>query len=610
MNKVLITGLLVAVVGVGTATAQPPQTITYQGLLTDASGSPVADGNYSLTFRIYDAASGGTQLWSETQSSVVVSGGLFKARLGSVTPITVDFDTAYWLEIQVGAESPQIPRIELTSTPYTFMAMDIEDDAVTSAKILDGEVATADIEDDAVTAAKIAPNVVSSIDGVSNDGGDIDLVAGSNVTITPNDGANTITIAASGGGGGDITGVSAGQGLTGGGTSGDVYLDVGAGTGIAVSADAVGLTSAYADGSAHDSRFVNEGQSNSVTSAMIVDGTIQPGDMGFSAGDVTAVWSGDGLSGGGDQGDLTLSVDNPLELWGSSTGVIRGTHTSGNYGTLGDSQRGVLGQGASGNWGYCGGVSFNGAYGYHAGSGNSGALGSADYGVTGNNAGGNWGALGTGDEGVYGQESGGNYAYLGHYQRGAAGYNANGNYGTLGSVGYGVYYSGGLGGSGSKSCIVKTSQGPTALYCQESPESWFEDFGQGTLVKGRAHVELDPLFLETVTIDAGNPMRIFVELGGDCNGVYVAKGTSGFDVIELQGGSSSVPFDYRVVAKRRGFEGKRLAYCEEAESDPYLYPELKGEQSREFEERNSRMEEAARLAGESGETTASIAPQR
>ncbi len=639
-----------------------PQAITYQGWLTDDTGSPVADGNYSLTFKIYDAASGGTSLWSETHPSVAVAGGLFKVQLGSVTPITPAFDAPYWLEVQVGSGSPQTPRIELSTVPYSFMAMDadhvdgfdasatptantllpldatgkfpesaipsvpaggtaggdltgtypnptIAANAVNSAKIQDGQVRTADIQNDAVTVAKIAPNIVSSVDGVNNDGGDIDLVAGANVTITPNDGANTITIAASGGTGGDITGVGAGQGLTGGGTSGDVSLDVGAGTGIAVSTDAVGLTSAYANGGAYDSRFVNEGQSNSVTSDMIVDGTIQQGDLGFSAGDVTAVWSGEGLDGGGDQGDLTLAVANPLELTGSSNGVIQGTHTDGNYGLLGDGARGVLGHGASGNWGYLGGESARGAYGWHA-NGHSGGLGTANYGVEGKNTNGNWGTLGNNNNGAYGEyAANGNYGYLGSVSQGATGVNDNGKYGALGRASYGVYYSGGLGGTGTKSCIVKTSQGPTALYCQESPEAWFEDFGEGALVNGRAHIELDPLFLETVTIDASNPMKVFVELGGDCNGVYVAKGATGFDVVELQGGASSAPFDYRVVAKRADFEEQRLEVCEEARDDPYLYPELREKQIRERERMKAAREEEARLEREHPETAGRLSPK-
>jgi hypothetical protein len=164
------------------------------------------------------------------------------------------------------------------------------------------------------------------------------------------------------------------------------------------------------------------------------------------------------------------------------------------------------------------------------------------------------------------------------------------NYGVYGAANgagtnYGVYYAGGLGGSGSKSCIVKTSRGPTALYCQESPESWFEDFGEGELINGITRIELDRLFLETVTINDDNPMKVFVQLEGDCNGVYVSKGTTGFDVIELNKGTRSVPFSYRVVAKRKGFEDKRLDYTAAGENDAYLYPEaalrLKKEREKE-----------------------------
>lgn len=66
------------------------------------------------------------------------------------------------------------------------------------------------------------------------------LVAGSNITLTPDATNDKITIAASTNAG-TITGVTAGNGLTGGGTSGAVTLNVGAGTGISVAADAVSL---------------------------------------------------------------------------------------------------------------------------------------------------------------------------------------------------------------------------------------------------------------------------------------------------------------------------------------------------------------------------------
>jgi hypothetical protein len=163
---------------------------------------------------------------------------------------------------------------------------------------------------------------------------------------------------------------------------------------------------------------------------------------------------------------------------------------------------------------------------------------------------------------------------------------ADGVYGRSNSPdGYGIYYSGGLSGTGSKSCVVKTSRGPTLLYCQESPENWFEDFGEGQLANGRCHIELEPLFLETVTIDDASPMKVFVQPDDpECRGLAVVRGASGFEVVELHGGDSSTRFAYRVVAKRKGFEEKRLEYCKAAETDSYLYPKLREEERREHEQ--------------------------
>ncbi|NOY61530.1 MAG: hypothetical protein GXO75_21675 [Calditrichaeota bacterium] len=40
------------------AWAQVPATISYQGILTDVDGNIVADGDYALTFNLYDVLSG------------------------------------------------------------------------------------------------------------------------------------------------------------------------------------------------------------------------------------------------------------------------------------------------------------------------------------------------------------------------------------------------------------------------------------------------------------------------------------------------------------------------------------------------------------------------
>jgi hypothetical protein len=71
-------------------------------------------------------------------------------------------------------------------------------------------------------------------------------------------------------------------------------------------------------------------------------------------------------------------------------------------------------------------------------------------------------------------------------------------------------------------------------------------------------IELDPLFLETVTVDEKNPLKVFIQLNDDCNGVYVQRQATAFEVKELKGGTSRAQFTYRVVAKRKGFETARL----------------------------------------------------
>ncbi len=112
--------------------------------------------------------------------------------------------------------------------------------------------------------------------------------------------------------------------------------------------------------------------------------------------------------------------------------------------------------------------------------------------------------------------------------------------------------------NGTKSASVGTSQGNQLLYVTESPEVWFEDIGNATLVNGKATVEIDPLFLETILVDDEHPMEVFIQVQGECNDVYVIPGTTSFQVIEKQGGVSNVKFSYRVMAKRLHFADHRF----------------------------------------------------
>lgn len=109
--------------------ASIPQLINYNGTLTDTGGTPVPDGNYDVTFKIYDASTAGTVLWTETwntsTSQVIVSGGNFNAMLGAHNPIPLSFFSDHsvaYLGVTVGTDSEMMPRQKITSVGYAFAA--------------------------------------------------------------------------------------------------------------------------------------------------------------------------------------------------------------------------------------------------------------------------------------------------------------------------------------------------------------------------------------------------------------------------------------------------------------------------------------------------------
>jgi hypothetical protein len=115
--------------------------------------------------------------------------------------------------------------------------------------------------------------------------------------------------------------------------------------------------------------------------------------------------------------------------------------------------------------------------------------------------------------------------------------------------------------SGANLSAVVSAEGgarKVALYAMQSPENWFEDFGSGALTNGAATITFDPAF--TQTVNTGTEYHVFLTPNGDSKGLYVSEKTvTSFEVREQGGGASSVAFDYRIVAKRVGYEKIRLA---------------------------------------------------
>ncbi|MBV6340864.1 hypothetical protein [Candidatus Magnetobacterium casense] len=109
------------------ATPVTTRTLNYQGYLTDASGNAIT-GSRSVVFTLYDAVTGGTNLWTETQT-VTFTSGYFNVELGSVDTNLEDVISnganivnKMWLGINVAGDGEMTARQELTSTSFAFVA--------------------------------------------------------------------------------------------------------------------------------------------------------------------------------------------------------------------------------------------------------------------------------------------------------------------------------------------------------------------------------------------------------------------------------------------------------------------------------------------------------
>jgi hypothetical protein len=388
-------------------------------------------------------------------------------------------------------------------------------------------------------------------------------------------------------GGGTITDVAAGAALTGGGTSGKVTLNVDTtkvpllsarntftGATNIFNGKVRAVTTSGADalvGVANDGGFGVVGQS--ATSSGVYGYTPSPnagtaGVFGISTGHSATYVTVRGFPFPDGQGGQWAGV------WGDSANNLDQGVAAGVFGTADD--------------GY-GGAFFNNSFSYPALAGqNSSALGWGVYGqLTGPS---NEGATVSLSAGVWADTSG----YSGFVDGGDAAallataddqkagefFNNSPHVATLAAENddstsstslvfktYGgtpggecrIDVSGNLTCTGTAGGAVSVENGARKVetYSMQSAGNWFEDAGSGHLSHGAAHVDLEPVLAQTV--NTGVEYHVFLTPDGDCKGLYVsAKSSGGFDVRELGGGASSISFEYRIMAKRKGYENVRL----------------------------------------------------
>ncbi len=119
--------VLVCVFLLNGLSAAIPQTLNLQGKLTDSSDNALT-GTYNMTFKIYDVVTGGSELWVSANNSVTTdSDGVYNFILAGVN---LPFDTEYYLGIKVVNDAEMTPRINLTSSPYTFRTKNISGEGI------------------------------------------------------------------------------------------------------------------------------------------------------------------------------------------------------------------------------------------------------------------------------------------------------------------------------------------------------------------------------------------------------------------------------------------------------------------------------------------------
>jgi hypothetical protein len=142
---------------------------------------------------------------------------------------------------------------------------------------------------------------------------------------------------------------------------------------------------------------------------------------------------------------------------------------------------------------------------------------------------------------IGGTSSGGqSYSYVGLK------YNHNNDANATGGTNYKVV------GNGSNSTLVlDKNREPRVMFSPEAPEILFQDFGTGKLNNGEAVIKLEKLLTDNIYVDEEHPLKVFIQLEGDCNGVFVTnKSAEGFTVKELSNGNSNVSFSWQIVASR------------------------------------------------------------
>ena len=604
---------------VASASSIVPRLVNYSDVLADTNGKRLSSVA-GVTFLLYKDQQGGAPLWLETQTVSPDKAGHYTVTLGSTSAAGLPSDIfangeARWLAVQV-AEQAEQPRVLLVAVPYAMKAKDAETigGLPPSAFVLAAP---------AGKTGSVARSVTGSAASHSSRAGSPPPPGATAVTTTTGGTANTIPLfTTSNNIENSLLTQTGNTAVNVVGTLNLPALRFASSFRPAPSRPEAFVAASYSSvshtGVGQTFQLQAEGTNNNTAAPsatlnlLFGSGGKTPAETGFSISSTGTVNTNSVLAVGAAGSAIYATSSNPSATvvyglasatTGPAWGVAGVTSSPSGYGVFGSGGTGVYGTGSTGVYG----SGFDGVQGttaslygfattgYSTAAGAIGAQGEAGVGVqsisgTGSVLFGNYGngpgfSAGVWGDTVFNGHEGGVYGQMGVVGTGDDAYagffeNDSNSLPTLQvmnvhgpnvpvfyaggpTLGYGycqVSADGNFTCTGTKSAVVPVDGGKrkVALYAIEGPENWFEDAGGGELVNGAAVVELEPVYAQTVNTELD--YRVFLTPNGDCKGLYVTRKTAtSFEVHELGGGTASIAFDYRIMAKRKGYETVRLA---------------------------------------------------
>jgi hypothetical protein len=165
MKRIISTLFGLAVLCLFAEAQAVPATVSFTGRLSTSNG-PVS-GNVNVVFSLFNQATNGTVMWTETRNGLMAINGLVYADLGALTTLdeSVLLNAPLFLEITVGGEI-LTPRLPLQSVPYSIRS-EVANSADTLGTIAPGDVVTAVNASGGITANRSGNTVTLTGTGVA-----------------------------------------------------------------------------------------------------------------------------------------------------------------------------------------------------------------------------------------------------------------------------------------------------------------------------------------------------------------------------------------------------------------------------------------------------------